>query len=425
MNIEDPTELYCLNSEFRKDDITFLTNDVLLKENIKVGNYPKTLLIDENITNKEKYNLLIKIKDTYALYPGTSFLVNPFEKITALTGNTFIDRAGVKIANIDAIFNITESNNTYLRYVNDDPAGITPDTKRYSFYDLAGGPGAFSDYIFYRRPFSVGYGMTLKTGDHLDWDEILVNGERGYNFTVDYGETNDGNIFNNINYLNQKFKNAKIDLVVADGALSAVGKEEFQELDTVRIVLSESIIALKILDFGKNYICKIFDTVSPIMRDIIATLSSCFDKFYIFKPLSSRPANAERYIVCKGLKTPDVVNYYINILENVVKQFENGNFVYQIYNELPKNIIDYIKFTNTYSIERQIKYGKLSIDYMLNRNIEKTRYDILNALILWNIPFIPIKDKVRKHYQKENIKKETRLIKKETQKITFNIPSKI
>ena len=32
MNIEDPTELYCLNSELKETELTFLTNDILLKD---------------------------------------------------------------------------------------------------------------------------------------------------------------------------------------------------------------------------------------------------------------------------------------------------------------------------------------------------------------------------------------------------------
>lgn len=423
MNIEDPTELYCLESSLTQKELTYITSDVIIKQNIKTGQFPETLLIDENIVDKDRYTLLNEIQDTYLLYPGTTQDVNPFENISNLTKNTFIDRAGIKIANIDAIFNITESNYSYLRYIHDEE--VTPDSKRYTFYDLAGGPGAFSEYVFFRRPFSVGYGMTLKS-DRLDWDEILINGEKQYNFTVDYGQSNDGNLFYNIDYLDNKFKNTKLDLVVADGALSAVSREVFQELDTVRIVLTESIIALKILDEGKNYICKIFGSVSPIMRDILFTLSCCFDKFYIFKPISSRPANAERYIIGKGLKNYEKIKYYISILENVVKEFENGNFVYSIYdvNDIPKDIIEYIRFTNMYSIERQIKYGKLSIEYMLNQNLEKVKYDLLNALILWNIPFIPPKDKVKKHIirQKENIKKQQILVKSELQKIKFNIP---
>eukprot|EP00276_Gloeochaete_wittrockiana_P005361 CAMPEP_0184669880 /NCGR_PEP_ID=MMETSP0308-20130426/79513_1 /TAXON_ID=38269 /ORGANISM="Gloeochaete witrockiana, Strain SAG 46.84" /LENGTH=92 /DNA_ID=CAMNT_0027116359 /DNA_START=20 /DNA_END=295 /DNA_ORIENTATION=- len=57
-----------------------------------------------------------------------------------------------------------------------------------------------------------------------------------------------------------------------------------------------------ILRKGGDFVCKIFDIYRPFNVGLFYLLYRHFDRVAIFKPLTSRPANSERYVVCKGFK---------------------------------------------------------------------------------------------------------------------------
>jgi FtsJ-like methyltransferase len=46
-------------------------------------------------------------------------------------------------------------------------------------------------------------------------------------------------------------------------------------------------------------VLKSFNLFIKALRDILHILASCFSTIVIFKPLTSRPSNSERYIICK------------------------------------------------------------------------------------------------------------------------------
>ena len=62
-----------------------------------------------------------------------------------------------------------------------------------------------------------------------------------------------------------------------------------------------------------------FDTVTPIMIELLYLVYLYFEKMSICKPFSSRPANSERYVVAKGFLGS--AQELISFLENVVKEF--------------------------------------------------------------------------------------------------------
>ena len=104
---------------------------------------------------------------------------------------------------------------------------------------------------------------------------------------------------------------------------------------------------------------------------LIYLTSLFYDHIYITKPLTSRPANSEKYIVCKGFKgfNEKVFN---NLLHNLTlwhNQHEN-EILYDIEGlSLPNSFLDLLYNFNSYLLKKQIKsilrtlvYIKLNIE---------------------------------------------------------------
>lgn len=51
------------------------------------------------------------------------------------------------------------------------------------------------------------------------------------------------------------------------------------------------------LKVGGHFTCKIFDATLPGTVQVLALLACLFDRVALVKPVTSRPASAERYLV--------------------------------------------------------------------------------------------------------------------------------
>merc|ERR1719433_1515728 len=98
---------------------------------------------------------------------------------------------------------------------------------------------------------------------------------------------------------------------MCDGGFDVSKHFNSQELFTQQLLLCQFTQALAILKKGGVFVCKVFDTFWPFTVSLLYVLYLHFDELCIIKPNQSRPANAEKYIVCKGLKqaSPPVVAY--------------------------------------------------------------------------------------------------------------------
>lgn len=94
----------------------------------------------------------------------------------------------------------------------------------------------------------------------------------------------------------------KVNIVVADGGFAIRKDEEgkhmenYQELFSGRIILSETLLMFMSLHEGGNYVCKLFDSFSSLTASLIYVVGILFEETYIVKPLRSRIVNSERYL---------------------------------------------------------------------------------------------------------------------------------
>ena len=106
-----------------------------------------------------------------------------------------------------------------------------------------------------------------------------------------------------------------------------------------------------------------------------------FDKVHIYKPNTSRPANSEKYVVCKGFKgISDKLLKKLHIVVSCWDYIDNTNFIYEIidYNCIPTDFINMVIEYNTYFYRQQEKNIEKTLSYIdfftTQPNYEDTQY---------------------------------------------------
>ncbi|XP_072350985.1 cap-specific mRNA (nucleoside-2'-O-)-methyltransferase 1-like, partial [Scyliorhinus torazame] len=115
-----------------------------------------------------------------------------------------------------------------------------------------------------------------------------------------------------------------VHFLMADGGFSVEGQENLQEILSKQLLLCQILMGLSVIRTGGHFVCKTFDLFTPFSVGLVYLLYLCFERVSLFKPVTSRPANSERYVVCRGMRTGTEpvreylfsVNLKLNILNN-------------------------------------------------------------------------------------------------------------
>lgn len=272
------------------------------------------------------------------------------------------------------------------------------------------GPGGFSEYILYRKSWEAkGFGFTLKGPNDFKLDKFSAGSPES--FDPYYGVNEDGNIYvegnqDSLNDYIRKHTAEGVHFVMADGGFSVEGEENIQEILSKQLYLCQCLTALKILRKNGSFVCKFFDIFTPFSVGLVYLMYKCFDKITIIKPNSSRPANSERYLVCKWKKenTNNICNY-LNIINNILND-RNGEDVLEIVDfELilkDKVFFEYIKESNnTIGSNQIVGLNKISA-FCKNPQLKEVRQSDFRrkCLDLWNLP-----DKLRQAPENKSVEK--------------------
>ncbi|KAG0279473.1 FtsJ methyltransferase domain-containing protein 2 [Linnemannia exigua] len=219
-----------------------------------------------------------------------------------------MNRASVKLASIDSQLALTATKEDPLI---GDEGQRNEDFKTFRFADLCSGPGGFSEYLLWRKHTwgerARGWAMTLK-GD-LDFQTGKFHRDAAVqdNLRIFYGKDGTGNILNQENIdafaalVEQETNGLGVGLVSADGGVSVDGDEAVQETLLQRLILCQILTMFMTLQKGGDFVVKIFDIFTPVTAGLVWLLSRNFEKICVMKPLTSRPMNSERYVVCRHL----------------------------------------------------------------------------------------------------------------------------
>ena len=225
---------------------------------------------------------------------------NPFETIR---GVFFLNRAAMKMANMDAVFEFM-----FTEPKTSDGRNLVSKNELLYFADVCAGPGGFSEYILWRKQWrSKGFGFTLKGKNDFKLEDFFAGPPES--FETHYGMNGmegDGDVFKEENF--KAFKKHVLDntdglgvhVMMADGGFTVEGQENIQEILSKQLYLCQFLFALHVVRTGGNFVCKLFDIFTPFSVGLIYLMYRAFERISIHKPNTSRPANSERYIICKG-----------------------------------------------------------------------------------------------------------------------------
>ncbi|XP_070494607.1 cap-specific mRNA (nucleoside-2'-O-)-methyltransferase 1-like [Chironomus tepperi] len=274
---------------------------------------------------------------------------NPFETIRS---NIFQNRAAVKMANIDSMFDFMFTNPTDV-----NGNSVLGKNDLLYFADVCAGPGGFSEYVLNRKKWEAkGFGFTLKADNDFKLFDFIAGTPE--TFTPFYGTNGDGNVYDPENL--KSFENlilnqteSGVHFMMADGGFSVEGNENIQEILSKQMYLAQCLCALLIVKTNGHFVVKLFDLFTPFSVSLIYLMHKCFTQISICKPNTSRPANSERYLVCKWKKpfTDTIQRHLFDINEELFKQESTMN----------KDVLELVPF-------EVIKNDKQFFDYICNSN---------------------------------------------------------
>ncbi|XP_031628389.1 cap-specific mRNA (nucleoside-2'-O-)-methyltransferase 1-like [Contarinia nasturtii] len=315
---------------------------------------------------------------------------NPFETIS---NAIFMNRAGVKMANLDAVCDWMFTNPV-------DEAGqsLVKENELLYFADVCAGPGGFSEYVLWRKQWHAkGFGFTLRNENDFKLDQFWA----GHPETFDtfYGIKEDGNVYDpeNILSFSQHVLNRTpmgVHFMMSDGGFSVEGQENVQEILSKQLYLCQCLTALTIVRVDGHFVTKLFDLFTPFSVGLIYLMYKCFKKISIIKPNTSRPANSERYLVCKWKKlNTDAIQQYL--FDVNVHLHDNRNTDSDINELVPFEVMkkdetfyNYICESNNVIGDNQVVALLKIAHFSKNTNLHEPKQEALkNELLdIWRVP---------------------------------------
>ena len=260
--------------------------------------------------------------DNSKLWDKAKRRVNPYELVNVLGTNILQNEKISKHENYvplsRAFFKLTEI------FLSID---IVPDKYKSTpgvIANIAEGPGGFIEALYKQRTVvelqDTFYGITLqpKNRNIPGWEQLQRRKKHFLNNKNVILKT--GNLYNVKTVLkySKLFTKQKAWLVTCDGGFDYSNDFNNQEKNSRKIIYAEITTTLLIQEKNGSMVCKMFDLFTKFSLQIIYLLTLLYEQVYIVKPLTSRPANSEKYIVAtrfKGIQ-PELSQSMINCLLN-------------------------------------------------------------------------------------------------------------
>tara|TARA_Y100000385_G_scaffold253025_1_gene276870 strand:- start:169 stop:1050 length:882 start_codon:yes stop_codon:yes gene_type:complete len=243
-------------------------------------------------------------------------------------------------------------------------------------FHLAEGPGGFIEAIakFRKSRNDIYHGMTLMDND-VDvpkWNKITNVLKEYNNIKLIYGPKNDGNLYfsHNIDYITKHFKNS-IHFITGDGGFDYSVDFNKQEENSINLIFCEMLYALIMQKVGGSFVLKVFDIFHRNTIEILSILSYFYEKVYIYKPLTSREANSEKYIVCLNFQVKKNYNLIINKLNHNFRMMKSKKIVKILDYEMNSYFLNKIQEVNAIYGQQQIENILCTINHVHDFQKEK------------------------------------------------------
>jgi len=317
----------------------------------------------------------VDVKSVSNKYRGSNRSISKYKPLS---------RSYFKMIELTNFFRLLDTNETSIQSID----------KPISSFHLAEGPGGFIEALLNMRENKNDryIGITI-LDDVYDpnipaWKKSEYFLKDNPNVYIETGADKTGDILSiaNFDYCVEKY-GSKMDIITGDGGFDFSVDFNSQEINISRLLFAQVAYAICLQKQKGSFILKIFDCFMQHTLDILAILSSFYEKVYITKPQTSRYANSEKYIVCKGfLFSSSNLTHFIPFIRSAFeKMIDPLNAHYEISRFLSVPLSNYfttrIEELNAIFGQQQIE----NIHFTISLIDCKTRGEKLNALIKSNV----------------------------------------
>ena len=283
-------------------------------------------------------------------------------------------------------------------------------SKNIRTFHLAEGPGGFIEAIANLRnnENDIYIGISLlddKSDTNIPaWKKSQQFLNKHKNVYIETGPDNTGNILSMENFVHCKENYASsMELITADGGFDFSMDFNKQEINIAKLLFAQICFALVLQKRRGCFVLKMFDCFMQHSVDALCILSSFYEKVYVTKPQSSRYANSEKYIVCKGFLYSKVDSFYpfvYRAFEKMVTPSKTPTSIFRFLTiAVPNLFVTKVEEYNAIFGQQQVenihqtimlienKHNQEKIDQMVKANIQKsiqwcTRYQIPYHILL-------------------------------------------
>jgi len=267
-----------------------------------------------------------QIDENYEQWDFMKRYTNPYEFIHSVVPGTKQSISKYKPLS-RSFYKMIEISNMFQLFKGYDDISINT-------FHLAEGPGGFIEATEHLRKNINDnyYGMTLLNEDPNvpGWKKTNHFLETRPNVKIECGATGTGDLLevDNLKYCNERYKNS-MNIITADGGFDFSIDFNQQEILASKLLFAQVSFAISMQKVGGDFILKIFDIFTKSTCDILYILSSLYKQVYITKPYTSRLANSEKYIVCRGFKKypKELIDQIINIYPSLKEKFFVSSFL--------------------------------------------------------------------------------------------------
>ncbi len=237
---------------------------------------------------------------------------------------------------------------------------------------MAEGPGGFIEaFVKWRRAGVEGgagrgdalYGITLLSADRTvpTWRFSRAFLSEN-NISLLSGRDGTGSLYNldNIRDYVDTIGANRCQYVTADGGFDFSGNFDDQEADGFWLILCEIYAALLLQAPQGAFLCKIYDTNLEKTRQLLFILFKCYDSVTMIKPHTSRPANSEKYVLCRGFCGKEAAGAFLRVLSGAIESGVWSGQGVDISNEFVESLCMY----NVFFTMKQIININLTISHI-------------------------------------------------------------
>lgn len=345
--------------------------------------YISKSIYDENSNIKGKLSTIL---------PGE---LNNIRKITdpyfSLFNGPFMNRDGLMLANIDALYKLSgHFNGLLVEQIDND---------RFTFATIDDKEGGMVQYIQWRNPLSRGHGITEIRKDGKSITEYqYLNMNR---FDASYDGKNKGSVIDEWELFTKYvlLNTGLLELVVANGEVES--DHQSKEMANTRLFLVEILSSLIMvrgreslnpLDVkvrkGGSCVIRIFDTMTKMSAQLIYVLTRCFYKVQFIKPVTLNPDDSTKYIICLDKHDDVSVSKWIVILKQLVSMYDSPSETRHIssFIEIDDDFATWLTDQNDLLMNDENKSIRQILNYHETGMIEQVqRVNLAKCFLIWNI----------------------------------------